>query len=194
MIDDGPSELYRVPRLLVGAGQKARFVERDVQSPEDLYKLIFDYFDWCDKNPFVKVRHMQVSLGNRMGSEIQEVEEKFPRMYTTMGMVLHAGISVKSYYDWRNPESKYFWPEAQPVIEWAETVIRDQNITLAAANLLNVMLVMRAHGMREHLDVTPAEDAEQPAVDPKALTKQERVLLYRAMKRGIEAQDDEILK
>ena len=92
--------------------------------------------------------------------------------------------------------SRYYWPAGANVLSWAETVIREQNLTLAGSGFLNPMLVMRMLGIREQLDVKTEDvnpDGQAPTVDPKLMTKEERLLLYRAMKRNYEIQEDDIL-
>lgn len=193
---DQPEELYRVPRLLADHNGKAVFVEKVFQTPEELFRACFSYFEWVDQRPFKRMKHLVVSLGAGMGSEVQEVEETLPRMYTIYGLILYLGVVPKTYYDWKDPMSRYYWPAGANVLSWAETIIREQNLTLAGSGFLNPMLVMRMLGIREQLDVKTEDvspDGQATTVDPKLMTKEERLLLYRAMKRNYEIQEDDIL-
>lgn len=177
-------------------GRKKFVPQRKFASIEDLFRACFDYFEWCNENPIIEQKPMSVSLGSGMGSEIVLTDVPHRRMYTESGLCLHIGVGSMTWWLWRNPDAPNYWPEAQDVIDWALMTIRDQNVTLAALGLLNPQLVMRVLGIKEQVEMdskTRIIQEAQDSINPDALNKEERLLLYKALKKQREVEKDEIL-
>lgn len=197
-MSNGPNKLHRIPRLVADKNGRRTFTKRArYATPEELYAACYDYFEWCDENPIMTRRLVTVSNGGGMGSSVEQHELPQPRMYTETGLCLHLGIGHNTWLSWKDPMHALYWEEAVDVIDWAITVVREQNLTEAAVGGLNPMLVMRIHGIREQMDLKSVNHTtvdSDDGINPELLSPDERLLLYKAMKRQEDAKKDELLE
>jgi len=188
--------LHRLPRLEINESGRKRFYVRRFATPEELFSACFDYFEWCNENPIIEQKPMSVSMGSGMGTEIVLTDVPHRRMYTEAGLCMHIGIGSMTWWHWKTPEAPRYWEEAQDVIDWALMTIRDQNITLASLGLLNPVLIMRVLGIKEQMEIdsrTKIIQQSEDSIKPELLSKDERLLLYKALKKQREAEKDELL-
>jgi len=117
-------------------------------TPEILWKEVYKYFDWCDKNPLIEV--------DFKGKDAKEVNIPKMRAYTWAGLELFLNISSLREY---KTNEKY--KEFSQVITRTEKIIYTQKFTGAAAGLLNPSLIAydlgmkHAHEERENIDDKP---------------------------------------
>lgn len=188
--------LHRIPRLEIEDGRKRFRRQRSFTSIEDLFRACFDYFEWCNENPIMMKKPMSISLGSGLGSEITLTDVPARRMYTEAGLVLHIGVGSNTWWQWRTVDAPLYWEEASEVIDWALMVIREQNITLAAIGELNPQLVMRILGIKEQVEMDSRMrivNDNSDSINPEVLSKDERLLLYKALKKQREVEKDELL-
>jgi len=106
--------------------------------PQKLFEACVEYFEWCENNPLIEEK-----VGFSNGAAVKTTIEKM-RAMTSGGLSIFLGITHGTLIEWRNNRA-----DLRPVIEWAESVIRDQKFAGAAAGLLNANIISRDLGLAD---------------------------------------------
>jgi hypothetical protein len=117
------------------------------ESPELLWEVACEYFEWCESNPLLESKPMVVSIGNNQGSSVEMTEIPKMRAFTWSGLELY--IDIHRLRDYKTNEK---YKDFSPVIEQIEKVIYDQKFTGAAAGFLNPNIIARDLGLVDKID------------------------------------------
>jgi hypothetical protein len=120
-------------QLADGFPRKKKF-----ESPEELFNLCIEYFQWCDENP--------LTVMSFEGRDAKSCFTKKLRAYTWEGLSVHLGVAVGTLHDYRKLESHSRFHETMSIID---SIIFTQNLTAAAAGLLSASLIGRHLGIAE---------------------------------------------
>lgn len=133
-------QLWKVRRATTGRPRK-------VLTPEDLMALCCEYFSWCDEHPL-----RESKLVTYQGDSSVETVPKL-RAYTLGGLCLYLGISHQTWMRYRldgEEDSAETGGETfRSVCSWADTAIREQKFTGAAADMLNPVIIARDLGLKD---------------------------------------------
>ena len=115
---------------------------RDIRSdtPEMFWENAISYFRWCKENP-IEVKKTSYS-GKDAGKPFMI---ELPVMYTIRGLCLHCNVMEEYLKDMRN--CKETAPDWYQVVSKVLYIIHDQNMTYAALDLFNPILVGRLHNI-----------------------------------------------
>lgn len=100
------------------------------ETPEQLEKDIEEYFEWCDKNPLIKIEFI--------GKEPTECHIPTPRPYTIEGLALHLDIDRKTLL---NYTKKKGYEEFFHIVTRAKRKITQNNIEYGLVGAYNANLV-----------------------------------------------------
>lgn len=131
--------------------------------PVKLQEACIEYFEWVEANPLKEEK-----IGFYMGESVKDEIVKM-RPMTMGGLSIFLGITMQCLYEWKKSRE-----DLKPVIEWAESVIRDQKFAGAAAGLLNANIISRDLGLADKQihDVTVPQmiikppEGERPYEEP----------------------------
>jgi hypothetical protein len=123
--------------------------------PVKLREACCEYFEWVEANPLFEDK-----IGFYEGDAIHTPAAKM-RAMTIEGLCLYLGTITRTWRDWREKRE-----DLLPVIEWAETVIRQQKFSGAAAGLLNPTIIARDLGLADKSELQNLDRNGQPT-DPK---------------------------
>lgn len=119
-----------------------------LKTPQQLWEIACDYFEWCDENPLFRQDFLR--SGDFAGSK---VDVKLGRPYTWQGLENHlreAGLVAK-LDDYRaNRGGNY--SEFSDILSHIETIIYDQKYTGAVVGLFNANLIAKDLGMTEKIE------------------------------------------
>ncbi len=115
------------------------------KKPEDLWKAACEYFEWVEENPLIEIKAFQF--------QGQPVKVEVPKMraMTINGLCLFLGVNTEYIYqfeaalDKETEEGKAF----SNIISHIKTVIRNQKLEGAAADLLNANIISRELGLKD---------------------------------------------
>jgi len=119
----------------------------EYDSPEKLKEACEDYFEWVSKAPLYEDK-----VGFYEGEAVHTAVSKMHAM-TIGGLCIFIDVTFKTWTEWRKNR-----PDLCNVIEWAESVIKQQKFAGAAAGLLNANIIARDLGLTDKTDVTSAGD------------------------------------
>lgn len=121
--------------------RKKKGAEQRYSNPDDLLSKAFEYFAWCEDNPWYKKELMR--SGDRKG---EIVDVPMHRPYLLVGLCVYCGISEKTFHEY----------EANPKLKEAAAHIRDiikQNqLEGATLGAYNSNLVSRLLGLTDTQD------------------------------------------
>jgi hypothetical protein len=111
-------------------------------TPQDFLKAAQAYFDWCDRTP-LQEEHLFHHKGAILRSDANKA-----RPYTVKGFCLHANMKERTFNELpkRGPE----WEDAHEMVAMA---IYNQKFELAAAGLLNSVMITRDLGLAEKTEL-----------------------------------------
>ncbi|MCL1933964.1 MAG: DNA-packaging protein [Candidatus Azobacteroides sp.] len=112
-------------------------------SPEELLEKCYPYFEWCDKNPWIKkdVIRSGVEVGKLIDIPTQ-------RPYTIEGLCVHIGINRRSFDEY-NAREDFF-----PVTTHVREIIEANQLEGAVVGAYNHNIIARKLGLTEKVDVT----------------------------------------
>lgn len=137
-------------------GRDKLFASADV-----LWSACCEYFEWVDKNPLWESKpfHHQ--------GEIVTAKVAKMRAMTIDGLCIFLDIDRTTWYAWREAD------DFSHIVTRAESIIRDQKFSGAAADLLNANIIARDLGLKDGQDHTSSDGSMTPKtitrviVDPK---------------------------
>ncbi len=109
-----------------------------MECPTKLFEACVEYFEWTEANPLLEDK-VGFANGIAVHTEVAHM-----RAMTSSGLSLFLGITHKTLIEWRKTRE-----DLRPVIEWAETVIRNQKFAGAAAGMLNATIISRDLGLAD---------------------------------------------
>ncbi len=124
-----------------------RYREIMSNTPEQLWENAMSYFRWCKDNP-IEIKKTALS-GKDAGKKFLV---ELPVMYTIKGLCLHCNVLEEYLKDMRM--AKETAPDWYIAVSKILYIIHDQNMTYAALDLFNPILVGRLHNIEK--DDTPA--------------------------------------
>lgn len=110
---------------------------RIFSSPEQLWSLCQDYFEWIEENPLLEAKtfcHKGLL-----------VKDEVPRMraMSIRGLCVHLGMNVDTWYDYKKKD------EFKEVVNHVSTLIFNQKFEGAAGGQLNALIISRDLGLVE---------------------------------------------
>jgi len=114
--------------------------DRLLTDPEALRTDCIGYFEWVEENPLQEAKIFSFQGTCNVGT-IDKM-----RAMTIEGLCLYLGVA---YSTWRDYATRDDRKDFLDVITWAESVIRDQKFTGAAADLLNPNIIARDLGLAD---------------------------------------------
>lgn len=120
-----------------------------------LWEACCEYFQWVEENPLWETKSYQF--------QGEPFQDKVPKMraMTIDGICLFLGISTSSWHSWKNDKSDSN-KDFLEVITRAESVMRSQKFSGAAADLLNANIIARDLGLTDKKDHTSSDGSMSP--------------------------------
>lgn len=109
--------------------------------PEKLREACAEYFEWVEENPLFEMRPFHYQ-----GEVTLEPVPKM-RAMTISGMCLFLDISTETWYQWRKQD------DFSDICAQAETIIYNQKLSGAAADMLNASIIARELGLKDSQQV-----------------------------------------
>lgn len=105
---------------------------------EDLLQAAYEYFEWCDDNPWYKV--------DFKGKDLEQVEIPTTRPYTLSGLCLYLGCSQNYFRQFKSspPENA---EDFLTVISRIEQIIETQQFEGATVGAFNANIISRKLGL-----------------------------------------------
>ena len=118
------------------------------ESPELLLESAFEYFEWCDENPWIKTKTVQTDKGF--------TNEEIPtqRPYSKMGWYVYIGCSETWLVNFKKTASNDFLR----VINEIENIIGTNQWEGASVGTFNANIISRTLGLKESTDITTDGD------------------------------------
>jgi hypothetical protein len=126
----------------VGGGMAGPGAKPIFDSPEKIWKLAVDYFEWNEANP---LKQYQVIQYQGFGT-LKEIP--LMRAMTVSGLCLHIGMEISTFHDYAKK------PLFSATMKQIHEIIRTQKFEGAAANLLNANIIARDLGLIERTTST----------------------------------------
>ena len=130
--------------------------DRLLSDPEALREDCIAYFQWVEDNPLWENKVAQFQGG------VVEMPVAKMRAMTIDGLCLSLGIGYSTLRDYATRDGFQDYSE---VIQWAESVIKNQKFAGAAADQLNANIIARDLGLRDKTDVDHGIQANNPIAD-----------------------------
>lgn len=111
-------------------------------TPEQLWENAVSYFQWCKDNP-IEIKKTAMT-GKDVGKKFIV---ELPIMYTIKGLCLHCNILEEYLKDMR--AARETAPDWYMVVSKILYLIHDQNMTYAALDLFNPLLVSRLNNIEK---------------------------------------------
>lgn len=110
--------------------------------PEDVEEAAFEYFEWCDSNPWFK--HEAVKGGDLAG---QTIAVPTARPYTQKGLQIFIGIDENTWSRMGKDDAyKDFWA----IVELINQIIFTQKFEGAAVGVFNANIIARELGLADN--------------------------------------------
>jgi hypothetical protein len=117
-------------------------------SPELLLESAFEYFQWCDENPWEKTKTSSFDKGEFSGTSIETVPTQRP--YSLAGWFLYIGCSDTWLKEFKKKASDDFLR----VINEVELIIHKQQWEGATVGAFKENIIARTLGLKESNDIT----------------------------------------
>lgn len=122
-----------------------------------LWEAALEYFQWVEDNPLSEEK-LFAFRGHVTRDKISKM-----RAMTIGGISIFLDIDVKTWKNYRDNDDFF------PIINRIETIIRDQKLTGAAADLFNANIIAREIGLKD----TTAHELSGPDGKPLATINRE---------------------
>lgn len=109
-----------------------------------LWDAACEYFEWCDKHPWVTIKKKTKTMGN------EREEAPTQRPYTLVGLCLYLGCNQGYFSDFKKNCSKDF----SEIITCIEEVIEQQQFEGAVVGAFNANIVARKLGLVDKQEYT----------------------------------------
>lgn len=116
-------------------------------TPEQVFDMAVRYFEWAESN------HIQASETASFQGDVFESKTHKPRIFTIGGFRLFCGYSENNIQRFRRE------PGYAEVMEFIDSVIREQKFQLAANNIINASLVSKDLGLDKAATITVENNA-----------------------------------
>lgn len=135
------------------------------KSPKLLMQAAIEYFEWCDKNPWIKKEQLKQPkvIKEKDGSQRVEAIADIPtaRPYTLSGLCIYLGVHSTYFNEFKEglkPKEGDKWSrknkDFSQVVHAIEEIIRTQKYEGAAVGAFNASIIARDLGLTEKQDVT----------------------------------------
>lgn len=124
-------------------------------SAEVLWAACCEYFDWVEKHPL-----MESKAFHNQGEVVMASIPKM-RAMTIDGLCIFLDIDTMTWRRWRDDD------DFCAVVTRAESIIRSQKFSGAAADLLNANIIARDLGLKDGQDHTSSDGS----MTPKTITR-----------------------
>ncbi|MBK5721409.1 DNA-packaging protein [Dysgonomonas sp. Marseille-P4677] len=114
-------------------------------SPELLLEAAYEYFEWCDKNPWQK--NEAVKSGNMAGSIIKVPTQ---RPFSLSGLCNYLGCNQGYFYEFKTNCDKGF----SDIITRIEELIEIQQFEGATVGAFNANIIARKLGLSDKQEIT----------------------------------------
>ena len=118
--------------------------EKLFETPKLLLEAAYEYFEWCDENPFIAKKNISTDKG------FSEEEKPTERPYSKSGFYIYIGCSEAWLREFKKVADKDF----MRVIEEIENTIETQQWTGATIGVYNSNIIARTLGLMEKSDIT----------------------------------------
>lgn len=145
------------------------------EDPQEMLEACVEYFEWVESNPLWESKPMIVQ------GEVYDAPIPKMRAMTLDGLSTFLGIARKS---WDNYSDR---PDFLPVVEFVESVIRDQKFSGAAAGLLNANIIARDLKLRDTIDANVGGQEGNPLnikLAAREMTPEEAIAQYNEFMQG----------
>ena len=119
--------------------------EKIFSSPELMLEAAYEYFEWCTNTPLIEI--------DFVGKDAKEVEKPRIRAFTMQGLCLYLHVN-EAYFRTFKAQLKDVDKDFNTVISCIEETVKTQQITYAAAKMLDGNIISRLLGLKEQTDVT----------------------------------------
>lgn len=121
------------------------------EDPEKLGEACAEYFQWVEDNPLWEHRPFHYQGDVKL--------ESVPKMraMTISGLCLFLDITTETWYQWRKKN------DFSDICSQAETIIYNQKLSGAAADMLNASIIARELGLADKSDHTSSDGTMSPA-------------------------------
>lgn len=116
-------------------------------SPDDLLDKAYDYFNWCNENPWIKKDFVK---GGDMAGTIVDIPTSRP--YTIEGLCVHIGICVQTFHNYEDRKDFF------DVVTHIREVIRQNQIEGACVGAYNSNIVSRILGLSDKQEIESKGD------------------------------------
>lgn len=119
-------------------------------SPELLLEAAYEYFEWCDNNPF-KQDNIELVKVNGVGDEIRREPLDKMRPYTLNGLCIYLDCSPQYFRNFQdnNKDAEDF----MAVITRIQEIIYEQKFTGAASGFFNSNIIARDLGLADKKEI-----------------------------------------
>lgn len=127
-------------------------------SPELMFQAACEYFEWCDKNPWVKQETTTKEVSDKKTPKEESKTTPTARPYTITALCLYLGCSSKYFTTFKatlKNENKDFLE----VITRIEDIIYTQKFEGAAVGSFNANIIARDLGLKDRQDLTSGDES-----------------------------------
>lgn len=119
-------------------------------TPELLWEAACEYFEWCDKNPFLE-DNIEVLKVNGIGDEVKRVPLEKMRPYTLQGLCGYLDCATSYFRQFKSAEREN-GEDFVAIITRIEEIIYNQKFSGAASGFLNPNIIARDLGLTDKVD------------------------------------------
>ncbi|MEJ8803144.1 DNA-packaging protein [Pontibacter sp. H249] len=118
-------------------------------SPDLLWEAACEYFEWCDKHPWIKK--------DWVGKDAFEVDRPTQRPYTLSGLCLYLDVNTKYFNDFKKAGREDF----SEVLTRIEETIYTQKFEGAAVGTFNASIIARDLGLADKKEISGEVETKQ---------------------------------
>lgn len=134
-------------------GDIANLSHRHPMTPETVFNLAVKYFSWAEDQAI-----KAIETASFQGVVTENLVHK-PRIFTLSGFCLYCGVTASSIQSWRAS------PGFSEVMEFIDSVIREQKYQLAASGIVNPGMISKELGIDKPQEITITNTSSANDVD-----------------------------
>lgn len=134
-------------------GDIANLNHRHPMTPETVFNLAVKYFSWAEDQAI-----KAIETASFQGVVTENLVHK-PRVFTLNGLCLYCGVTASSIQSWRAS------PGFSEVMEFIDSVIREQKYQLAASGIVNPGMISKELGIDKPQEITITNTSSANDVD-----------------------------